>query len=658
VPFVVHQFGDFSLDCGKFELCRKGRRLKLERKPLELLVLLVTKHGQVVTRNEIARCLWEREVFVDIEHGINTAIRKIRQILGDSSDLPQFVQTISGSGYRFIARVTAVEPEVTEPTQPSGDPVALHPAPPEGCNDPVGAQEDSADAQAESAPGAENAHEHMESPEWRRMAQLALALIVLIAAIGGVLFWKKRTLHVAAGNEQKVLAVLPFSNQTGANANSYLTEGITESLIRQFSQIPGLRVISRAAADRVNKQNAANELGVGYLLTGALEHSADGRLVLNAELSDAKNGTVLRSNQYIPDEVDLRPIQAEIVRDAVKGLGISLDTAQAVGAKRPLTSSPAAYQNFLRGEAVARLRDDPANLHEAIRNFEEAVRLDPSFAFAYSSMAEGHLVLGLYYEAPRDHMPLARQYAQRALALDPSMHHAHGILGLIDLLYDWNLPSAQRELEEADTRDNAIWQLACTAHLLSVNGRYRHAEEDLESMLEFDPHSGMLIAELGCVKYYAGHYDDSIRYYQQALSLDPRSVLGYWGMGRSLAREERYKEALEDLRRFKQLNGFEPTIITAEIGFTEAASGDRHAAMGILKQLQEESKGAYVDPYLMAVIYLGLKDRENTYAWLDRAYQSRSPFLISIATDPKWSDWRSDARFEALWNRMTTEAQS
>src|ERR1700729_66889 len=123
VQDVVYQFGDFTLRCGKFELCRKGRRLKLERKPLELLVLLVTKHGQVVTREEIAGCLWEREVFVDIEHGINTAIRKIRQTLGDSSDLPQFVQTISGSGYRFIASVTAVEREVTEPTQPSGDPL-------------------------------------------------------------------------------------------------------------------------------------------------------------------------------------------------------------------------------------------------------------------------------------------------------------------------------------------------------------------------------------------------------------------------------------------------------------------------------------------------------------------------------------------------------
>jgi tetratricopeptide (TPR) repeat protein len=273
-------------------------------------------------------------------------------------------------------------------------------------------------------------------------------------------------------------------------------------------------------------------------------------------------------------------------------------------------------------------------------------------------MAEGHLALGMFYEAPRDHMPLARQYAERALTIDPSMHQAHGILGLIDLVYDWNLPLAQTELEEADTRDNAIWQLGCTSHLLSINGRSRHAEEDLDSMLEFDPHSGMLIAELGCVKYYSGHYDDSIRYYQQALSLDPRSVLGIWGMGRSLASEGRYKEALEDLRRFKKLNGFEPTIITAEIGFTEASSGDRHAAIETLRQLQEESKHVYVDPYLMAVVYLGLKDRENTYAWLDRAYQVRSPFLISIASDPKWSALRSDARFEALWNRMTTEARS
>jgi hypothetical protein len=135
-------------------------------------------------------------------------------------------------------------------------------------------------------------------------------------------------------------------------------------------------------------------------------------------------------------------------------------------------------------------------------------------------------------------------------------------------------------------------------------------------------------------------------------------VLGVWGLGRALAGEGHYKEAVEDLRRFKQLNGFEPPIITAEIGFTEAESGDRHGAMVTLKQLQQESKHAYVDPYLMAVVFLGLKRREDTYAWLDRAYEAHSPFLISIATDPKWSGLRSDVRFAALWNRMTTETRS
>ena len=512
--------------------------------------------------------------------------------------------------------------------------------------------------QAEPAPRAD-AQEHIEGWGWRTVAPFALAVVLLLATVAGIGFWKKRTPQATGdGNKQKILAVLPFSNLTGANANSYLTEGITESLIRQFSQIPGVRVISRAAADRVNKQNAANEFGVGYVLTGTLERGADGRLVLNAELSDAKKGTVLRSNQYIPDEADLRPIQADIVRDTVNGLGISLGTGVAAGAQRPLTSSPAAYQNFLRGEAAARLRDDPGNLHEAIHDFEQAVRLDPSFAYAYSSMAEAHLALGIFFEAPRDHMPLARQYARRALALDPSMHHAHGILGLVDLLYDWNLPLAQSELEEADIRDDAIWQLACTAHLLTINGRFRHAEEDLESMLEFDPHSGMLIAELGCVNYYSGHYGDSIRYYQQALRLDSRSVLGVWGLGRALASEGHYQEALADLRHFKELNGVEPPIITAEIGFTEAESGDRRGAMKTLRQLQQESKHAYVDPYLMSVVFLGLNRREETYAWLDRAYEAHSPFLISIATDPKWSGLRSDARFGALWNRMTTETRS
>ena len=492
-------------------------------------------------------------------------------------------------------------------------------------------------------------------PTWRQpvLTGSLAALLVLLVVTTTLLLKKRAPAPAVQNNSQIVLAVLPFSNQTGSDSNSYLTEGITQTLIRQFSQLPQIRVISRAAADHVNRQNATSEYSVEYLLNGSLVHNADGKMVLNAELSNARDGSVLSSRQYIPDEADLRPIQADIVQDVVKGLGIQLNAKDTTGAEQTLTSSPAAFGYFLRGETLVRKRDDPGNLHGAIQDFGEAVKLDPSFAEAYSSLAEAHLELAIYFESPLEHMPQARKFAQQALSLDPSIRQAHGILGLVALLYDWNLPVAQNELAQADTRENAIWSLGCTAHLLAQNGRYRHAEEDLQRMLEFDPESSMLVSELGCVKYYAGQYDDSIRYYHQAMAIDSRSVLGSWGLGRALSKTGRYKEALETLRNFRLLSGIEPPIITAEIGYTEGKSGDRRSAEQTLNELKQESKKIYVDPYLVAVIYLALGDRESTYAWLDKAYGVRSPFLISLATDPRWSDEASDPRLRALWNRMT-----
>jgi TolB-like protein/Flp pilus assembly protein TadD len=484
----------------------------------------------------------------------------------------------------------------------------------------------------------------------------ALAVLLLIAVVGTILLRRRNPAQPASrANGQIVLAVLPFSNQTGSDSNSYLTEGITQTLIRQFSQVPSVRVLSRAAVERMTRQNAASQFSVGYLLTGALVRNSEGKLVLNAELSNAKDGSVLSSRQYIPDESDLRPIQADIVQDVVNGLGIPLNAKDSAGAQQPLTSSPVAFRYFLRGETLVRRRDDPGNLHRSIEEFQQAIKLDPSFALAYSSLAEAHLELGVYYELPHDHMPLARQYAQRALSLDSSIRQAHGILGLIALLYDWNMPAAQSELAQADTRENAIWSLGCTVHLLTTNGRYRHAEEDLERMLEFDPDSSMLISELGCVKYYSGQYDDAIRYYHRAMAIDSQSVLGYWGLGRALAKEGRYKDALDALQTFRPANGVEPPIITAEIGYTEGLSGDKQAARETLHKLNEQSKKIFVDPYLIAVIYLSLNDQKNTYAWLNKAYDVRSPFLISLASDPKWSSQAGDPRLRALWNRMTQQ---
>lgn len=494
-----------------------------------------------------------------------------------------------------------------------------------------------------------------------RVLTWALAAVFAVGVIlGWAIFTYRHHPQPAARSKDAIrLAVLPFSNETGTAANDYLSNGLTDNLIRQLSDLPRLHVMARAAVDRVTRDNAADKLGVAVLLTGSLQRNADGHLTLNMELSSAKDGTVLRSREYLADPAELPSVQADVVSDVIQGLGIELDARQAAGARRPITSNAAAFQAYLRGELTARDPSPPA-LHEAIRYYQEATVLDPQFALAYASIAGVHALLGLYYEPPREHMPLARQYAEHAIALDSTQSNAHGTLGLVHLVYDWDFGSAAKEFAASDARDSAIRTLSCTAHLhlLGSGEHMRHAEEDLYRMLEFNPHSASLIGELGCLNYYAARYEDAVRRYREAIAADPQAALSYWGLGRSLALEGRYSEALDALHKFRELNGSEPPLVTAEIGYSEAASGNRRGALETIRQLERESTTTYVDPYLIAMVYLALKDSEQTYAWLDKAYEERSPFLVSIETDPKWSAARNDHRFEEIWNRMMLNGQA
>jgi TolB-like protein len=493
-------------------------------------------------------------------------------------------------------------------------------------------------------------------PAGRRILGWSLGVLCLMAAgLAGLLFLHPHGARPEAQESSpRVLAVLPFTNLTGSPAYNYITEGLSDNLIRQLAELPHLRVISRAAADHT-PISALTGLGVTKLLRGELRRDPDGQAMLNIELSNAKDGAVLRSSQHIADTSDLQSVQADIVHDVIEGLGMELDARQSADAKRPLTSSPGAFQSYLRGESAAR-EQNAHGLHTAISDYEDAIRQDPGFALAYAALAGSHALLGLYFESAREHMPLVREYAERALALDPSLREPHGMLGLVHLVYDWDYSAAQRELAAADAREVAISALSCTAHLLGSSGNIRHAEEDVRRMLEFDPHSPALIGEMGCVKYYAGRYDESIHYYRQAIAVDPRSTVVNWGLGRALEGEGHHAEALAVLRSFKANNGFEPPIITAEIGYTEGASGERKAALETAQLLEHASAHAYVDPYLIALIYLSVRDEDSVYAWLEKAYAERSPFLISIATDPKWTARREDVRFKDLLGRMTNHA--
>jgi serine/threonine-protein kinase len=460
------------------------------------------------------------------------------------------------------------------------------------------------------------------------------------------------------GSQQIALAVLPFANETGDKANDYLTDGLTDNLIRQLSEIPPLKVMARGAVYRFRSStdkavSVGRSLHVNSVLTGEMRQ-ANGKVTLDTELIDMTDGSIIESHQYLPEGNDLRPVQASITQDVIHGLKIELDARQSAHVLRPVSSSVEAYQEMLRGETAAR-GNSPMALHDAIGHFEQAVKLDPKFTIAWSDLAQAHLLLAIYFEDPRQHMPQASEYANRALHFDSESGEAHGTLGLVKLLYDWDYAGATSELASIKNEESALTVLSCTSHLMAQTGRTRDADEMVHRMLGYDPESAQLIGELGCIDYYRGDYENAMQHYRDAMATDPHSPVPYWGLGKTLSLQGKYGEAVKVLRQFKPANGFEPPLVTAEIGYALGREGKTSEAQREIAELREESKSAFVDPYLVSLIYLGMGDEQLTLQWLDLAYVVRSPFLISISTEPKWKRMIERPGLQAFLAKMTPQ---
>lgn len=503
-------------------------------------------------------------------------------------------------------------------------------------------------------------------PDWSRWAVAGLVMLALVAV--GVWRWHlsthqitKQILSDPGAGQQIGLAVLPFANETGDKANDYMADGLTDNLIRQLSEIPPLRVMSRGAVYRFRSStdkavSIGRSLHVNSVLTGVM-HRADGKLIVDTELSNVTDGSVIESHRYLPESEDLRPVQASIAQDLIHGLKIELDARQSAHVLRPVSSSMEAYQEMLRGEGAAR-GNSPMQLHDAIAHFEQAVKLDPKFAIAWSDLAQAHLLLGVYFEDPREHMPQASEYAAHALQLDPESGEAHGTLGLVKLLYDWDYAGATSELASIKNEESALTVLSCTSHLMAETGRTRAADEMVHRMLGYDPQSAQLIGELGCIDYYRGDYANAMRHYRDAMAKDPHSPVSYWGLGKTLSLQGKYGEAVKIVRQFKLANGFEPPLLTAEIGYALGREGRMSEAQQEIAELREQSKSTFVDPYLVSLIYLGMGDEQGTLRWLNRAYVVRSPFLISISTEPKWKGMIERPGLQAFLTKITPEERT
>lgn len=614
----VVRFGAFELDLRAGELRRSGIRLPVQGRPLQVLGILLRKPGEVVTAEQLRTELWPADTFVDFEHGVHNAVARLRAVIGDTADRPRFIETLPRRGYRFIGAVEhAPEPVAVPPTVPV-------------------------------------------EPFRSSRSRMVLVVLACLLVAGGVAAWIYLRLHdTPAGSQITSLAVLPLENLSGDSAQDYFADGITDELITNLAKINAVKVISRTSIMQYkgvhNKRlpQIAHELGVDGVVEGTVVRSGD-QIRVTAQLIYAPADRHIWAEHYERSSRDVLLLENEVARAIAEQLRGKLST-QERGRMTAHAVDPVAYQAYLKGRYFWNKRNRES-IEKAIEYFTEATSKDPAYAAAYSGLADCYSMLGFSIDvggmAPNNVAPKASEAARRALELDDSLAEAHTSLAFIKLTYDWDWSGAETEFGRAfalnpGAANTHHWH----AHLLMAAGRTPEAETESRRALDLDPLSLIMNVHLGWHFIQARQYDQALEQLRKSLELDPNYGLAHWYRGLAFEQKGMYDDAIREMTRARELHPGN-SVISSDIGHAYAAAGNRRAAATILGELRPNRLMTYVSPFQIALIHIGLGNRDQAFAALEDAYREHSDMLVYLRVEPRLDPIRSDARYARLARRI------
>ncbi|HJS98952.1 MAG TPA: winged helix-turn-helix domain-containing protein [Terriglobales bacterium] len=630
----VFHFGDFTLDQSRYQLQRDDRILRLERRPMELLFLLVERHGELVTREEVADRLWGTNVFVDIDQSINTAVRKVRQALRDDPEKPHFIETVVGKGYRFAAPVTCN----------GGIPGSMCLA--EQPLDRPSVQSSTIAATASVS----------RAVTWKPKSAL-IALLALAIAAGA--WWLDRSpVHPGAMRPPiRSVAVLPLKNLSGDPSQEYLADGMTEEIISRLSNIQSLRIISRTSVMRFkDTQLSAPEiskmLGADALMEGSVIREGQ-RIRVHAQLIRGASDEHFWSESYDREVRDALTLESEVAQAIAARVEASITATEEQRLYKQRAVAPEVYEFYLKGVYALYHSHDDADLDRATAYFEEAIAKDSTFAPAYVGLAKGHSLRGsiiLGGAPPERERAKAVIELQKALQLDAELAGAHLALG--DIYQEqWHWSEAEAEYRRAlalnpnDAKahaDLATW-LLCEGHTEEALDWARRARE-------LDPLavSGDL---LGWSLYIARRYNDAIREERSALLTSPDDVYVLWSLGFVLIGNNQPSNAIPVLEKALPVSKRSPGVIGI-LARAYALTGQRSKALKLLAELQHRRQTHYVPAAAFVNAYLGLGETDQVFVWLEQACKEKSNLMQWLAVDPMFDPVRSDPRFADLLHRV------
>lgn len=604
------RFGIFQLDLKARELYKDGVKVKLQDQPFRVLALLVERAGQVVTREELQQKIWPTDVYVTFDQGLNNAIKKVRDALGDSADNPRFVETVSRHGYRFVA------------------PVSLLSRQPE-----------------------------KQSPMLRRVALVGLAAGAVLLAILGYWMWHKAAVGGKRPSAKTVLAVLPFDNLSSDPDQEFFSDGLTEEMIAQLAKLNPrmLNVIARGSVIRykgssLTANQIGKELNADYLLQGSVRKES-GRARITVQLIRVQDQTDVWTESYDRQLKDILALQDSVARMIADSIRVNLTAEQKNRLAIPRSIDSEAYEAYLKGRYYWNKRTADG-MQRASIYFQQAVNQEPTYGEAYSGLADCNSGLTWHgFTSPAQSLPKAEAAARKAIEIDPQSAEAHASLALV-LHHKWNWEEAEVEFKHALQLDS---QYANAHHwygdYLSVKARHEEAVSEAQEALKLDP-LNLMINSWAALRYYLAHnYRAAAEQGQKAVDLDPNFAAAHLVIGESYVQMGRQDEALTELQTASSLSGNSPLYL-AQVAVANASIGRKNEALRIADQLQNMSKERYVSPYGLAQVYAAVNDKEQTFKWLQTAYADHAVWMSYLAVDPIFERFRTDQRFHDLLQKI------
>jgi TolB-like protein/DNA-binding winged helix-turn-helix (wHTH) protein/Tfp pilus assembly protein PilF len=647
------RFGIFEIDLDARELRKNGLRVKLQEQPFKILAVMVRRAGEVIPREELYAELSTHSTY-DSKHGLNNAIQKIREVLGDSPENARFIETVPGRGYRFLPQVEVVyQPSIRDSNRGAvvvsqqPEPAIVEPKP------ALGSGPLSSLPMSEADSGGTGKRKRKFLRLW--LGGAALSAVIALPASLYFHWWSFQA------NGKVMLVVVPFVNISGNPGQEYIADGMTEEMITQLSRLNPKRlgVIARTTSMQYKgtHKDAAQigrELKANYLLEGSVQREG-GRVRVTAQLIQTSDQTHIWAESFDGDLGDMLKMQSAIARAIASETQIALSKQ----VKEWLDSTPhvnaEAHMAYLQGLQAMTLRTKES-IEAAIANFNQSIAIDPNYAPAYAGLARAYNlapVFGVFTSA--ESFPQAAAAATHALALDDTLADAHSALAFTKAHWEFDWPGAEREFKKAiDLEPSSTWaHFTYGNSYLTPMSRFDEAIAEIRKAIELDPLFPPFQSFLGRTYMIARRYDDALRQLKKSEEMNPNVAINYVRLAHLYARLRRYPDAIaaETQARVLSREGID-SAREHGLALTKAFQSD--GARGYWQKELEFSREkqnppeAYVTPYGRAVIYSELGDKENAIEELKKAYAERDLYMIELADTAEFDFLRQEPRFKIL----------